>query len=242
MPLFVSEHYDLNSKKVMQFVFDEYVRIFKSPELKKNIAVVHWNQEYALTAPKRLNPNQQEDYVIYLEATNSYWCQIIYQFAHEMSHLIMKCYPEEIRYKWISECFCAAASLYMLELSKQYFKMQCQSYVSAVQGYLQSHIKKSCLPEHIKIGRYIQEHIKELEVDPTEDGKRERVRNDIIAVSLYDMIIKNEEGWKAVELFENINDIGCVDSIDFIQRWRDLCRNGNEEVFVDGFLFMNKNE
>ncbi|WP_373262062.1 hypothetical protein [Hungatella hathewayi] len=240
MPIYISDYYDLESKNVIQFVFNEYERIFTSNELKKNIYVEKWDCEYALAAPKRQNPDQQEDYIIYLTAKYSYWCQIIYQFAHEMSHLVMNCYPESNKYKWISECLCGAASNYMLELSKKHFKVCCPSFVKNVQEYLQDHINKSSLPDNMEINKFIQAHLQGLESDPTEDGKTERARNNAIAVYLYKIIQKNESGWKAIELFEQIDMKGFHYSEEFINGWKCICRNESEKKFVDDFYKMIK--
>lgn len=236
MPISISDYYDLGSKNVIQFVFNEYERIFISSELQKNINVVKWDCEYALAAPKRQNPDQQVDYIIYLTAKSSYWCQIIYQFAHELSHLVMKCYPESKEYKWISECFCAAASNYMLELSEKYFISNFSSYVPSVRSYLQTHMENSKLPKQININQYIHEHMHDLEEDPTEDKKTERARNNAIAVYLLDIIRENEQGWTAIELFEQLDKMKLTSLFDFIENWKILCRNNAEEEFVVSFL------
>lgn len=234
MPLTISDDYTTEDKDVIQFVFSEYMRIFNSEELQKNILVRYCKQDYALTAPKRQNPGQKEDYVIYLNAEPLYWCQIIYQFAHEMSHLIMKCYPEKLEYKWISECFCAAASDNMLKRSIGFFENYSPKCVESVQEYLQNHIRKNLLPENMKISQYIQEHMKNLETDPTEDNDPERRRNNIIGLYLFEVINVNEEGWKAVELFEKM-DVDFAGYHELISCWCSLSRNKDELNFIEDF-------
>lgn len=70
---------------------------------------------FLMTCPKRINPFQIEDYVIYLNYKPTCWCQLIYQLAHELGHFYMDCYPEKQEYKWLSEVLCEVFSNVFLE-------------------------------------------------------------------------------------------------------------------------------
>lgn len=46
----------------------------------------------------------------------SYWCQVVYQLSHELTHCFIHCHNKEKRYSasWIEETICEAISLYFL--------------------------------------------------------------------------------------------------------------------------------
>ena len=52
---------------------------------------------------------------IYIPALDVYWCQIIYQYAHEFCHLLIP-EPIPLNFKWFEESICDLASLFFLQV------------------------------------------------------------------------------------------------------------------------------
>ena len=54
-------------------------------------------------------------YQIFLTAQDNYWCQYVYQFSHELCHILTNFdLQKEHRHKWFEESLCELASLFVL--------------------------------------------------------------------------------------------------------------------------------
>ncbi|MDE6843678.1 MAG: hypothetical protein K2J24_09150 [Muribaculaceae bacterium] len=81
-------------------------------KVSENITVQHWDQDYPCTV------NTPDGPVVYLAVKEDYWCQWLYQFAHEYTHLLI---GRDLtgRLKglvWFEECLCHTASLFCLSV------------------------------------------------------------------------------------------------------------------------------
>ena len=67
--------------------------------------------------PKTLNPLLEYEYIMLSVENYSYWCQVIYQLSHELTHCFIYCHnkSENKKSKWIEETICEAISLYFLK-------------------------------------------------------------------------------------------------------------------------------
>ena len=151
--LIIDDYYTEGTRIVIDYVHQVYAQLFSFSLSNKIICVQHWNEDYPLTAPKRFNPNITADNIVFITCEDGYWSQIIYQLGHEFSHVVMDCYPENESLKWISECLCEAASIYMLDNSKSFFRKHLPIYEKSVEKYLYDHLKYSL--QGTTQGRYL---------------------------------------------------------------------------------------
>lgn len=154
--------------------------------------------------------NNLEFHQVHLTMTNySYWCQVIYQLSHELTHYFIYCHCKDERRKasWIEETVCEAMSLYFLAwyrnnwktLSLYKFK---SGYDINVGKYLEEELEKKGT-ERLTHCRSYEELLKidEASQDCREDRKTERNtlfslihERDIRGLILYrDYIIPNKK-------------------------------------------------
>lgn len=209
---------------------NDYIKLMKAAaDVKIKICNIP-ARSCPITCPKRMNVLQQEDYVIYLCHQPDYWCQMIYQLAHELGHFFMKCYPEKNNLKWISECLCEMCSIVFLHRSIEFFKIFSLEYVTAVQNYINDHLQKSLSYSALTCSELVANAIETLERDPTEDGIVGRPRNCYIAAKLFEAVGNDVSGMSAICLFEDLPQADAVKN--FFNMWLEKCRSDDEKCFV----------
>lgn len=185
---------------------------------------------YPMTAPKRLNPGQKEDFIIYLNHKPEYWCQMIYQLAHELGHFFMDCYPKKDNLRWIDECLCELFSIIFLSRSISFFETFSPTYVQSVRNYISDYLQSAKSYTNVSCQELINQKMNELENDPTEDGVGGRPRNNYIAAMLYDALGSKGKGLSAVCLFPKLNSAPSCK--EFFDLWIQHCRPNEERSFV----------
>lgn len=215
------------ANSIIKFVYSLYEDSFGKDFSDQTTVVSHWKRDYALAAPKRLNPSFDVDNRVFITSESTDLCQIVFQLGHEFSHVAMGCYPNNPELKWISECLCEAASIHVLKKSIDFYS----GYIPNVREYIDGILKKiPCFTEK-EIQKYIMKNIKDLKADPIEEGKEGRPRNKIIGKHWSKIIEQYEDGWNAIGLFTEIDDEN-MDENEFLKQWYEKCRNEEERVFV----------
>lgn len=105
--------------------------------------------DYPMFVSKSHNPGIKEEYIILSIDDYSYWCQVIYQLSHELTHCFIYCNNKDINknVKWIEETICEAMSLYYLKYFSKYWK-DCPlskinpTYFKSIEQYLDNILKK----------------------------------------------------------------------------------------------------
>lgn len=220
-----------NEKLIIQWLFDEYVSIMKKDLGDTELTICNEPlRPYPLTAPKRLNVGQREDCIIYLCHKPEYWCQMIYQTAHELGHFFMDCYPEDKKFKWISECLCELFSIIFLARSISFFQMFSPIYVNGVTEYIKDYMRDAQSYSTLSCSELIASKVAELENDPTEDSIKGRPRNTYIATKLFEQLGCDGKGLSAVCLFKDLTVV--KSNKEFFDLWLQKCRNEDEIEFV----------
>lgn len=218
-------------ENILKYVFSDFNALAKKDIDDIDIRIENQpNRSFPITCPKRMNVGQAEDYIIYLCHNSNYWCQMIYQLAHELGHFFMECYPEKENLKWISECLCEFYSFVFLDRSLKYFNANYSYYKKAVKEYIEEHLQKSLSYSNIVCDEFIKQNMVELENDPTEDRKFGRPRNNYIAVKIFEKLGCNGKGLSAICIFSELNKART--SKEFFELWLQKCRNDDEKYFV----------
>lgn len=138
-----------------------------------------------------------EKHVIFLSTKDNYWCQWVYQFAHEYCHHLIdgSLSGEWSEMLWFEETICELSSLYNLNRMIQ-FCANCglQVYTPAVDDYLNKLLAKNkdsfCL--NVDGGWY-----KQREVSLKEEPYQRELYN-AIAVLIYPLFLENPCLWKII--------------------------------------------
>lgn len=232
--MYVISDYYKASRDVIAFVAGYYEKLFSAELLDQMISIQKWDTSYPMTAPKRLNlymRNMDVDYFIFLNSNDDEWSQNIYQLAHEYSHVVMGCYPNNERLKWISECLCESASVHLLQIANVFFEKHSPRYVAGNQEYLVRHLSKSQTLDFQGILDYIRGNMEYLECDAVESNVDGRPRNNTIGKYWARFINVNTNGWKAIRHFSSSKIIE-TDRFHFLGSWFNCCVNEDERTFV----------
>ena len=185
-----------------------------------------------ICCPKRLNKNQSSDYIIKISAEASDWSRTIYQLAHEISHVVMECYPDRESLKWISECLCEAASFYTLDKLSKMWQKEPHNLPCAIslEEYLENKINK--IEKVPLLADFYSKNAQWLADDPYADEGTERPRNDVFALSFYDIIQQNTLGWTAITHMSDEQLPDNANTVDYLNHWEKKCIKTSEKEFV----------
>ena len=154
------------------------------------VRVYPWNGDHALTVHDR------RPYEIFLAARDRYWCQYVYQFSHELCHVMTRfdlCKGH--RHKWFEESLCELASLFVLHRLAQVwterpfpdipgaaeFAPHHRTYANKVaEGY----DRPVALPE------WLTENVEAMQSNPCNRGF-----NGVVAVALLDGFLEDPSSW-----------------------------------------------
>lgn len=219
---------------ICRYVFDNFTQLFPSSKLENyNVEISLEQGSSPICCPKRLNPDFDQDFIIYLTFKEKHWAQLIYQLVHELSHAIMNCYPDNHHFKWISECLCNAISFCFL-ISYETIETNGFLYTTYATSYFESipvEIKTNSLAE---IKSFINENLHLLRIYPcNEDSKtNDRPRNNVISKYWCDLILGNTLGLEAIKHFSNPRVYNSEELHSFFNNWYNVCSNESQKQFV----------
>jgi hypothetical protein len=233
----IDPYYQSNS--ILDHILSVFMRYF---QINVECNILHG--EIQICYPKRLNEGQPYEYIIIISADTFDWAQTIYQLAHEISHLIMECYPDNQKYKWISECLCEAASLFIInEISIIWNKEPYDKgfivkdsnipYAVSLKGYLENKISKIKIVSSLK--DYYNENAEWFANDPCADEGVARPRNDVFALYFYNLIRENPSCWTTISYMSDkmLPDDSSI--IDYLGHWERNCISKLQKEFVLSF-------
>lgn len=147
---------------------------------------------------------------IHLTMTNySYWCQVIFQLSHELTHYFIYCYCKDERQKasWIEETICEAISLYFLawygeNWEKTLIYRYNTGYGKSVNEYLENEIQNKgtrrltlcqSYQELMEIDRTSQERREDRQAERNELFNLIHARDILGLISYRDYIIQDKK-------------------------------------------------
>lgn len=194
------------AKELIAFVDDNMMSAFGEP-----VATVPCCVDYKEGDPCCCKKNDG-NHIIYLSVTDFYWCQLIYQFAHEYCHHLINGSLSGVWHKvlWFEETICEVSSLYNLYRFENYCENHenkgWKCYSSSVHDYLGKRLTKCGLFDFNENGGWYDNCSDALEA---KDYKRDLYKE--IAIFMYPYFIGNPRLWKMIL---NIEDIRKWDSFE----------------------------
>ena len=208
---------------VLKSAFDVLTDAFGTPP-DAPIRVARWDQ-----GPRTLY--DRRPYEICLSARDRYWCQYVYQFSHELCHVMtgFDRYRDH-KHKWFEETLCELASLFVLRrLAKVWEDTPPADIIGA----------KEFAPNHRTYAKHIQNkyggvldsqpqdwlamNIKLMEDDPCK-----RDLNGVVAVSLLGRFSDDPSLWRDCESLNQWNPGVDATFADYLDSWAGcLLRKGH---------------
>ena len=183
-------------------------------------------------APWRRNPRVFHDrrpYQVRLSARDTYWCQYVYQFAHELCHVMINFDRHRAhKHRWFSEALCELASLFVLHrLGDAWIEdppdgvAEAAAYAPNFATYAQRVAGRH--PRPGDLSGWLADHLPDLEADPYR-----RELNGVLAVSLLQPFLDDPSLWR------DCRGLNCWDPYadptfhDYLDAWtRHLRRTGS---------------
>ncbi len=158
--------------------------------------------------------------IIMLYTQHNYWCQYIYQFAHEYMHLLIG-RPEDKNndgYGWVEEVLCETASLFQLKHAPDKWTLAppfpvWSTYAGTIDQYGSSLIAQipdppgGCAP-------WLATELSRLAND-----RYDRVTNAILAKAILDVFMKDPKAWQIVRHLNGIDYSAFPAFESFLKEW-----------------------
>ena len=191
-----------------------------------------------ITCPKRypLYQEQDADYRVVLDYQAVEIGQFYFQAAHEFSHVMMRCYPDDKGLQWVSECLCETASLFVLKRLRSQLRNQ---FTPLHQRFIRATKEARMLMANETLKSFYEKYKSELAgnaIGPVQNGYR--TRNAAVGLWFMWLLEVNPPGWKSIVYlcdaplptaeYESAEQASKV----LFGTWRDRCEAGREKRFV----------
>jgi hypothetical protein len=157
-----------------------------------------------------------------LDVDGPFWCQLAYQFSHELCHITCN-YRETVaeNNKWFEESICETASLFVLRRLNNTWKTAApyqswRSYAPHFGTYAAARIKESQLPAGKTLADWRKDNAAELEKKPDD-----RPRNNVVAAALLPLFEEEPEHWAAMRHLNDETPKKKETFQEYLQRWHD---------------------
>lgn len=157
------------------------------------IEVSRWTRDHPMTVQSR------RPYKIYLTASDTYWSQYVYQFSHELCHVLIRSDRfASHKHKWFEEALCEAASLFVLRrLVSAWAQAPPPSVFKAAEfapnhGTYAEHVEKlHAANSEASLPKWFRDHCEELESHPYN-----RNLNGVMAIALLSEFRTKSSLWR----------------------------------------------
>jgi len=157
------------------------------------IHLIRWNQKHHLVV------HNKRPYKMYLSAWDKYWSQYVYQFSHDLCHILTNFdRVRKHRHKWFEGSLCELSSLFVLHRLAETWAESPPAGVFEAADFAPNHREYA---EYIgaeygissgeDISRWLSENIRTLET-----SSAERELNGAVAVALLDRFREDPSLWR----------------------------------------------
>lgn len=144
------------------------------------------------------------EYQVYLAAKDKRWAEFVYEFSHELCHILAhyehRAPPHSNRHQWFEEALCETASLYTLKRFSATWsasppRPEWAAYAPAMHRYTERMVQEPHrrLPEHSTLAQWLHAHGPVLKNNPYL-----RDRNEVVANQLLPLLEENPANWEAI--------------------------------------------
>lgn len=144
------------------------------------------------------------EYQVYLAAKDKRWAEFVYEFSHELCHIVANyehhAPPHANRHQWFEEALCETASLYTLRRfsaswSESPPRPEWAAYAPAMHRYAERMLNEPHrrLPAHSTLAYWLRRNAPSLR-----DNPYLRDRNEVVANQLLPLLEENPGSWEAI--------------------------------------------
>ena len=179
-------------RAVLLSVYRVLARSFEAaPEAPVHVS--RWDRDYPFTV------YDKRPYQVFLTARETYWSQYVYQFSHELCHILTHCDSyKNHKHKWFEESLCELASLHVLRSLAKVWKEDPPSDIFEASAFARNHQayaakveRKTPIPPQSDLPAWLDRNIDLLEKNSTC-----RQLNRVVAVSLQSSFSQNPVLWR----------------------------------------------
>jgi len=176
---------------VLQTTYDVLTEAFgNQPDATINVA--RWGQSPRVFFDQR-------PYEVRISSQDTYWCQYVYQFSHELCHIMTNFDQHRTHpYKWFEEALCELGALFVLHRISDAWMTRppshvfgAREYAPSFRNYAQDIIGGHAQPGQTDLPKWLDEHIAELEAEPCI-----RELNRCVAIALLDHFLEDPSLWR----------------------------------------------
>lgn len=166
-----------------------------------------------------------DEYIVLLDTGDRRWAQYMYQFSHEMCHILCNYEDDPNGNKWFEESLCEMASIYTLRRLGEKWQTDApfsnwKSYHSALTDYASDRLQQGKLPDGLTLAEWFNAHATELRESSTN-----RQLNNIAAAELLPLFENDHKNWRAIEYLNDGERTGPIPFEEYLGGWRRRCPN-----------------
>ena len=196
------------------------------------VHVARWDQDPRVFYDMR-------PYEIRISARDTYWCQYVYQFSHELCHVItgfdrFKEHP----HKWFEESLCELASLFVLHRLAEVWAEEPPPHISEASEFAPNHAiyaegmeEKYRAPPGIALPGWLAANIGTLGADPLR-----RHLNGVVAVALLDRFRRDPTLWRDCLSLNRWDPRADTTFSDYLESWTACLRKYGSDARVPALV------
>ena len=176
---------------------------------------------------------KEGQYVILLNTRDRRWCQYVFQFAHELGHIICGFKKNGSPHRWLEESISEVASLFILQKMSTVWKElpplpDQASYFEEFPKYLKSRINQVPEMNPSSFNKWWQKNHYALKMDSTL-----RLKNLTVARKVLPLFEKNPDAaWGACGYLNTFEHAKQPTFESFLWDWSDSCQTNEQKLFV----------
>lgn len=138
-------------------------------------------------------------FVVKLNTGESYWAQYVFQFGHEVTHVLTGVKPKTHRHAWLEESICEVGSLFCLRRAVETWKKTppypgAADFCPSLADYAAKRLAEVKAPRSLAL--WLVDHRAEMEKNP-----EDRPRNRVVAAALLPLFEAEPSGWETMRHF-----------------------------------------
>ncbi len=200
------ETYDHTVEQVVRSACDELMQYYPERQFRP-ISVMFRHEGVPQIFYEGGPRGQHTKDVVLLTARSRFWCQYVYQFAHEHCHILHNAdlpYPHEAG--WLNESLSEMASLFVLRALSERWKRQppfpgWESFAPNLAEYTEPILEKAAIPDDVSLADWYTTHKEALRADPIN-----RELNAVVACRLLPWFEESPGHWEALTWLHHRRD------------------------------------
>ena len=175
---------------------------------------------------------QNREYIVYLDTHGRYWCQYVFQFAHEIGHIICGYHKESQKHLWFEETICEVASLFALHSMSREWKdsppyPNLKNYAEEFKSYAANRMRKNSFANPEKFKEWFRSN-----KDSLVERPMDRSMHGKMATILLPYFKNDSFSWSACLHLNKMNN-HATDRFDhYLNNWKENCTLENQKKFV----------